>query len=120
MKTIAYLLKNTDSFLINSRYGQTVALGAVMEHLLGVLDAFDIKLTSEEYEALRTIISESPAAMRRILSGRFVTSLERVACYKEDKQAMVEALSTYLKAARTMDIADGSGKKQVRLHGPYE
>ncbi|MDD3398250.1 MAG: hypothetical protein PHW93_01435 [Candidatus Methanomethylophilaceae archaeon] len=114
MKTIAYLLKNTDFLLINSRYGQTVALGAVMEHLLGVLDAFDIKLTSEEYEALRTIVSESPASMRRILSDRFVPSLMRVAGYREDNKAMVEALIIYLKAARIMDIADGSGKKPVK------
>lgn len=111
-KTTEYLLERFGPQLVNSSYGQLISLAVVQGILEGVLQAYGIKLTMDQRDNLAKVITDSPEAMRRTMDRGLISSLRRLSGGKVDRESLLEALNTYLSAARTMDIADDKNRKE--------
>jgi hypothetical protein len=112
-KTTEHLLKRFGPQLVNSSYGQTIAIAVVQGIMEGVLEAYGINLTKDQRDNLASVIADSPEAMRRAMNRDLISSLRRLSGGKVDRVSIVEALIIYLSAARTMDIADDNNKKET-------
>jgi hypothetical protein len=112
-KTTEHLLKGFGPQLVNSTYGQTISIAVVQGIMEGVLEAYGINLTKNQRDNLASFIADSPEAMRRAMDGGLISSLRRLSGGRVDRESLVEALSVYLSAARTLDIADDNNRKET-------
>jgi hypothetical protein len=111
--TTEHLLKGFGPQLVNSTYGQTISIAVVQGIMEGVLEAYGINLTKNQRDNLASFIADSPEAMRRAMDGGLISSLRRLSRGRVDRESLVEALSVYLSAARTLDIADDNNRKET-------
>jgi len=112
-KTTEHILEWFGPQLVNSAYGQIVSTAVVQGILERLLLEYDIKLIVKPNDSLAKIIADSPEAMRRAMKDDLITSLRRLSGGKTDRNSLVEALDTYLSAARTIDISDDNNRKET-------